>query len=289
MNHDDLLTFLTLADCRNFTRTAERLNVVQSTVSNRIRSLEETLGTLLVTRDKSGVLLTPAGEVFLEHAKIIYEQMDAALRETQMQKKYKGNLRIGSIHWGYECFVQKLLEGFAAQHPDISISVTVGHGEELVPMICEKRLDCAVLADEVSSRNVGIRLFRETDTVFAGGRKYAHLAGGISREDVAEQELIYADIWDNYLSELSSGELSDRSIFRLRCNQVKDAKAFCLAGFGCCFLPRPMIEKELADGSLTAIPIEGLQPQKSRLYLAALKAERSYALRCWMDYVGQSR
>ena len=45
MNRDDLLTFLTLADCRNFTRTAERLNVVQSTVSNRIRSLEETLGT----------------------------------------------------------------------------------------------------------------------------------------------------------------------------------------------------------------------------------------------------
>ena len=289
MNHDDLLTFLTLADCRNFTRTAERLNVVQSTVSNRIRSLEETLGTPLVTRDKSGVLLTPAGEVFLEHAKIIYEQMDAALRETQMQQKYKGNLRVGSVHWGYDCCVQQLLEGFAAEHPEISISVTVGHGEELVPMICEKRLDCAVLAGDVSSRNVETTLLREADTVFTGGRAYAHLSDGISRQDVAKQDLIYADIWDNYLSELSTGDLSDRSLFRLRCNQLKDAKAFCLAGFGCCFLPRPMIEKELADGSLTAIPIEGLQPQKSRLYLAALKAERFYALRCWMDYLGQSR
>ena len=288
MNREDLFTFLTLADCRNFTRAAERLNVVQSTVSNRIRNLEETLGTPLVTRDKSGVLLTPAGEVFLEHAKIICEQMDAALRETQMQKKYKGTLRIGSIHWGYDCYVQELLEGFAAEHPEISVTVTVGHGEELVPMICEKRLDCAVLAGEVSSRNVETKLFRETDTVFAGGRTYAYLAGGIPRADVANQELIYADIWDNYLSELSTGDLSDRSIFRLRCNQLKDAKAFCLAGFGCCFLPRPMIENELADGSLTSIPIEDLQPQKSRLYLAALKEGRSYALQCWLEYLGQA-
>ena len=46
-----------------------------------------------------------------------------------------------------------------------------------------------------------------------------------------------------------------------------------------------MIEDELADGSLVAIPVEGLHPQKSRLYLAAIKAERSYALRCWLDYL----
>lgn len=287
MHSDDILTFLTLADTRNFTRTAERLNVVQSTVSNRIRSLEDETGTLLVTRDKSGVRLTPAGETFLEHAKAIYERMDQALRETQMQQKYKGHLHVGSIHWAYDCYVQELLQTFAAQHPEISVSVTVGHGEELVPKICEKQLDCAFLAGEVSSRNVDTTLFRETEIVFTGPKRYVSLTEGIPYREIAQQDLIYADIWDSFLSEISTGSLSDKSLFRLRCNQLRDAKAFCLAGLGCCFLPHPMIENELAQGQLVGIPILDIQPRKAQIYLASLKEGGSYALDRWLDFLSK--
>ena len=61
-------TFLDLTKTLNFNHSAERLNVSQSTVSSRIRVLEEQLGTPLFTRGRSGARLTPSGERFQAHA-----------------------------------------------------------------------------------------------------------------------------------------------------------------------------------------------------------------------------
>jgi DNA-binding transcriptional LysR family regulator len=61
-------TFLEIVNSGNFSRGAERLNVGQTTVSARIRLLEERLGRPLFVRNKAGATLTPEGEQFLRHA-----------------------------------------------------------------------------------------------------------------------------------------------------------------------------------------------------------------------------
>jgi len=61
-------TFVEIVSRGSFIRTAERLNVGQTTVSARIRLLEQQLGRSLFVRNKSGAILTPAGEQFLRFA-----------------------------------------------------------------------------------------------------------------------------------------------------------------------------------------------------------------------------
>ena len=61
-------TFLTVVTAGNFITAAERLHVSQSTVSTRIRTLEEQLGCTLFVRNKAGTTLTPAGRQFQRHA-----------------------------------------------------------------------------------------------------------------------------------------------------------------------------------------------------------------------------
>jgi DNA-binding transcriptional LysR family regulator len=61
MKLDNIKTFLEIATCGNFNRAADNLNVTQSTVSARIKTLEEKFGRRLFVRAHSGVELTDAG------------------------------------------------------------------------------------------------------------------------------------------------------------------------------------------------------------------------------------
>ena len=70
MNIEHLRTFLDVAQTGSFHRSAERLSVSQSTVSARIKGLEERLDRVLFNRSKSGVTVTGAGQRLLRHADI---------------------------------------------------------------------------------------------------------------------------------------------------------------------------------------------------------------------------
>jgi DNA-binding transcriptional LysR family regulator len=73
-------TFLTVAETKSMTRAAERLRVAQPALSRQIKSLEEELGARLFARTSRGMALLPEGEVFLEHARRILDEIAAARR-----------------------------------------------------------------------------------------------------------------------------------------------------------------------------------------------------------------
>ena len=69
MNETLVMTFLDVLETGNFKRTAERLNIMQSTVSARIRQLEEAVGVRLFERGRGGAEATPAGRRFEGHCR----------------------------------------------------------------------------------------------------------------------------------------------------------------------------------------------------------------------------
>ena len=71
-------TFVTVAGTGNLTRASARLRVAQPALSRQIRSLEDELGTPLFERTPKGMALLPQGAVFLEHAKRILADVEAA-------------------------------------------------------------------------------------------------------------------------------------------------------------------------------------------------------------------
>lgn len=84
-------TFLDLMETRNFNRTAERLNITQSTVTHRINALEAMFARKLFARNKGGTQPTAAGLRFLDHAKALQHQWHEATRavETARQVRFK--------------------------------------------------------------------------------------------------------------------------------------------------------------------------------------------------------
>src|ERR1041385_4580340 len=68
MNLDRLRTFRALAETLHFRKTADRLHISQSAVSQQIRALEEELGVLLVERIVRRTYRPPAGKVLVDEA-----------------------------------------------------------------------------------------------------------------------------------------------------------------------------------------------------------------------------
>src|SRR4030095_11983121 len=91
--------FVALAECLSFTRAAERVHVTQSTLSHQIRQLEEEVGRMLFERIGKRVVMTEAGERFIEHATRALREVDhglGALKESSQD--LAGEVRVGATH-----------------------------------------------------------------------------------------------------------------------------------------------------------------------------------------------
>lgn len=97
MHYDALKTFVTLAEVKNFTKTAELLLMSQPSVSLHIKNLEKEFQTKLFQRSPKYLKITPSGEILYDRAKqmiTIYEQTRQEILD--QQHIIKGDLKIAA-------------------------------------------------------------------------------------------------------------------------------------------------------------------------------------------------
>jgi DNA-binding transcriptional LysR family regulator len=121
----EVRVFLTLAEELHFGRTAERLEVTPSRVSQSLRGLEHKLGAQLVHRTSRRVRLTRFGERFLADVRPAYEQLAGVLeRANAAARSLEGTLRLGLFSTpagGPHVF--EIIAAFETQHPECKVEV----------------------------------------------------------------------------------------------------------------------------------------------------------------------
>jgi DNA-binding transcriptional LysR family regulator len=138
--------FCVLAEQLHFTKAALLLNVAQPALSHQIKQLEEELGTQLVERTNRRVRLTAAGEVFLDRAARILEQLDQAARETvRMGQGEAGSLVIGVVSTAVCSVLPELLRSFRREAPRISVDIREMEPAEQVDALRRETIDIGLL------------------------------------------------------------------------------------------------------------------------------------------------
>jgi DNA-binding transcriptional LysR family regulator len=138
-------TFLDLMETRNFNRTAERLNITQSTVTHRINALEATFARKLFARNKGGTQPTAAGLRFLDHAKALQHQWHEAARAVETAGAYERSMRIGLQHDLAAHFAGDWLAAVRKDLPGTSIYVEVDYSNQMNRDLGAGDLDLAIL------------------------------------------------------------------------------------------------------------------------------------------------
>lgn len=122
---DDLRFFLEVARTRTATGAARRLGVDYTTVSRRVRALEQALGALLFEKSRAaGFVLTVEGLRLLSHAETLESTLQAACEQVSGTRLgLSGHVRIGCTEGFGSYFVTAQMSRFLEQYPHISLDI----------------------------------------------------------------------------------------------------------------------------------------------------------------------
>ena len=145
MDTENLRSFLEVAAHGSFTTAANRLNLAQSTVSARIRGLEEQLGRKLFVRDSDGVTLTPAGRQFLPHASTITRTWEQSRQDIAVPDGYETLLRLTAPAYLWDSITSPWISWMRARRPNVALRLEGSFPDLAVDQIAEGLLDICIL------------------------------------------------------------------------------------------------------------------------------------------------
>ncbi|KEQ17123.1 LysR family transcriptional regulator [Endozoicomonas numazuensis] len=151
MNIRYLRYFMTVADTLSFTRAAEQLHIAQPALSIAVKKLEQELDITLFHRQERKVSLTYEGQVLLEHAHQIMQQIESArLAIDELKGLEKGEVRLGVPGMMGSYFFPDILMAFKTRYPNIKLRMVEAGTQSIRKMLVNGDLDLGV----VVNRNV---------------------------------------------------------------------------------------------------------------------------------------
>lgn len=135
---------LVVAECLSFHRAGMVLGKEPSTVSRRVRALEDVLGVSLFERTSAGVRPTAAGARFFEQARIFLRQLDDAIQAAGAAGRgVIGHLKIGILSSMAAGFLREVIRTYRARHAKVEMHILEGASREQIALVRESRLDVA--------------------------------------------------------------------------------------------------------------------------------------------------
>jgi DNA-binding transcriptional LysR family regulator len=126
----------------NFSQAADRLQIEQPPLSQRIRALEKALKVELFDRSRRPVQLTAAGQSFLKHAQRALIQLQEGMTEAQRASNGKiGRLAIGISSAISNTLLPDLLREFRQRCPDVELVLRELNTEQQIRDVRDRQLD----------------------------------------------------------------------------------------------------------------------------------------------------
>jgi LysR family hca operon transcriptional activator len=202
--------FVAVADAGSLTVAAEqRLHTSQPSLSRQIRDLENEVGAQLLTRRARGVQLTPAGRAFLDHARVVLSQAEAA-----------GEAARRVIHPAKPCFTMGFLTGHELtwmpeamrilrdELTNIDVMISSQYSPLLAEGLLKGKIDAAFLRKERAMPDLAFRLLVKEPliVILPSDHRLAALKA-ISPRDLAAETFVIVShtapvlraVIDNYL------------------------------------------------------------------------------------------
>jgi LysR family hca operon transcriptional activator len=257
--------FIAVAETGSMTEAAEqRLHTAQPSLSRQIRDLETELGVTLLVRGARGVELTPAGKVFLDHARMVFLQVEAAVEATRRAAEpAKTSFTIGFLS-GYEMdWLPAIMSILRDELPDIDVVITSQESPNLAAALVRGKIDVAFLRPEKQASGLAYKLLRKDPliVVMPATHRLA-VQDSVSPEEIVGETLIGVPTWnapvlrattDRYAAQVGIDLTPDHEALNL-------SMAFSLVASTGGVALLPIYARKLMPSSVVSRPIRGAPP-----------------------------
>lgn len=236
-------TFLAVIESGSFQAAATRVNVTQSTVSARIKLLEERLGQRVFARSKAGTRPTSHGFHFERYARAIVRAWEQGKQQAGIPEIYDDMLIVAGQYNLWARLLTEWLIALETRLPKVAFRAEAGTPQELSRLLSEGLVDIAVLHEPRLRVDIGVEHLMDDELVLVTadpGGAYA-------------DRYIYVDWGENYADKHT--QLMPR-LMEPRTSAALGffGPSFLIAAGASGFLPRRLIEPHLRSGHLHIVP-----------------------------------
>lgn len=241
INFRQLEVFRAVAESCSFTRASHVLFISQSTVSQHIRGLEDSLRVRLFDRNRRNVSLTRAGERLLEDGRAVFQLLEEAENHTRTTTDpYSGTLSFGCASTTLLYHLPPLLMEYMQRYPNVELKISDGSIEEIAAQMWSQSLDLALVVLPFSSPGLEkIPLFEERFVVAVPARSALASRTKFEMQELAAERFILHRQTQN------TRRLVDRFLFKHRVTpkvvvelgETEAIKAMVMRGLGVSILP----------------------------------------------------
>ncbi|WP_404355030.1 LysR family transcriptional regulator [Cytobacillus firmus] len=271
MHYDALKTFVTLAEVKNFTKTAELLLMSQPSVSMHVKNLEKEFQTKLFQRSPKYLKITPSGEILYDRAKqmiTIYEQTRQEILD--QQHTIKGDLKIAASFTIGEYILPPLLLDLQNEYPELNLQITIANTEEVVQSTRSHHVDIGLIEGQTNEKELIVTPFLE-DELFIVTSNQHPLA--------QKEEATIADLQDQawIMRENGSGTreyfnhvvrsngLKVKSLLTISSNQ--GIKETLINGLGMSILSGSVVARDVKQNNLSIIKVKNQEFKRTLSYV----------------------
>jgi LysR family transcriptional regulator, hca operon transcriptional activator len=202
--------FVAVAETKSLTLAAKaKLHTSQPSLSRQIRDLEEEIGAQLLTRGARGIELTPAGRAFLDRARLVLSQVEAATEAARRAAHpAKPCFAMGFLTGHELTWMPEVLQILRHELPNIDVMISSQYSPLLADGLLKGKIDAAFLRRERGVAELAFRLLvKEPLVVILPGDHRLAALKAISPRDLAGETFVAVSntapvlrvVIDNYL------------------------------------------------------------------------------------------
>jgi len=281
-------SFVAVAGKGSLTAAAQAEGVAPAVIGRRIDALEHRLGVKLLLRTTRRITLTHEGSAFLEASqRLLAELANAEASVSAGGVKASGHLRVTAPAGFGRRHVAPLVPLFAAQHPDVSVSLNLS--DRIVDIVNEG-VDCAVrVGDLPDSSLVSVRLADNRRLCVATPGYLARAGTPRHPGELARHECLTlssdASQTRGWAFTIDGEPTHFRPSGRLDCSDGQVLHDWCLAGLGIAWRSTWEVEREVASGALVSLLEEFRAPSNGIYAVFPQRRLLPLRVRLWIDFL----
>lgn len=255
----NIRSFLQVAELGSFSKAADTLGYVQSTITTQIQQLEKEYGVLLFERIGRTVRLTAEGEEFLRHARRIIKEVDATQAALLHLPAESGRLRIAMAQSLSTRYFPDIIRHYHERYPGVQLVIHTGGTGQLMDMMRHNEVDMVYTLDRrFYSSDIVTAFEAETEVIFVAAPTHPLSGKTVSACELASCDFILTEEGMSYRRYLDQ-YMAQRSLVITPYVQIGNTEVIrhlLEAGSGVSFLPEYTVQKSLSEGRLSRIRLQ---------------------------------